>query len=443
MKKLTLANIQQTATQRGGKCLSTVYINQRTKYLWQCRRGHTWEATGGAIRIGRWCPHCRKGTIEEMQAIAHRQGGKCLSSQYISIKTLLTWQCAAGHQWDAAPYSIKRGSWCLKCSQLKQRNTIEQMEQIAKQRGGACLSRTYVSNRKKLLWKCKYGHQWEATPGTIINKGRWCLECSSGLGERIVRAYFEHLFRKPFPKVRPDWLRSKKDVPLELDGYFSPLGLAFEHQGKQHYQQVYYQTARSLRALKRRDRRKRDICRRHGVNIISVPEVPTMISVEELMPLLRMKLNRLNILLPKSRWDTPVNLEKAYSTYGADEQLKVVQAIAKERGGKCLAEDWKGDGRKILWECSEGHKWLTTPNSIKSGRWCQRCAGLAKGTIEEMREIAKSRGGKCLSKRYINQSVKLKWECAQGHRWKARPGNIKNANSWCPVCRYDKQRKKT
>ena len=58
----------------------------------------------------------------------------------------------------------------------------------------------------------------------------------------------------------------------------------------------------------------------------------------------------------------------------------------------------------------------------------------AKLTIEEMRELAESRGGKCLSEKYVNACTKLHWQCAKGHEWEATPGNVKNAHTWCPVC---------
>lgn len=160
-----------------------------------------------------------------------------------------------------------------------------------------------------------------------------------------------------------------------------------------------------------------------------------MTPVADLAALLRKKLGRANVLPPKGRWEIPVDLKKAYSTYGAAEQLERIREIAKERGGECLAEHWKGDSTKIRWKCSKGHEWLAKPNTIKSGRWCLRCAGLAKRTIEEMRQVAAQRGGKCLSVEYVNTQTKLRWRCREGHEWSAKPGNIIHAKSWCPVCR--------
>ena len=59
-----------------------------------------------------------KLTIKEMQKIAKKRGGKCLSHRYINSRTKMKWQCKMGHQWFAIPDSVKRGFWCKRCSML-------------------------------------------------------------------------------------------------------------------------------------------------------------------------------------------------------------------------------------------------------------------------------------------------------------------------------------
>ena len=118
-KKLNIEEMQKLAKERGGKCLSEKYINIDTKLKWECEKGHQWETTPNSIRQGAWCPVCainhKKNTIDEMQKLAKLKGGKCLSEKYINAKTKLKWECTKGHQWEAVPSSIKRGSWCTKC----------------------------------------------------------------------------------------------------------------------------------------------------------------------------------------------------------------------------------------------------------------------------------------------------------------------------------------
>ena len=93
-------------------------------------------------------------TIEEMQNIALKKGGKCLSKNYLNRKTKLTWECKEGHVWEATPASVKSGSWCPKCSRFKKgyarKLSIEDMRVIAQEKGGECLSKKYIDSKKKL-----------------------------------------------------------------------------------------------------------------------------------------------------------------------------------------------------------------------------------------------------------------------------------------------------
>ncbi len=59
--------------------------------------------------------------------------------------------------------------------------------------------------------------------------------------------------------------------------------------------------------------------------------------------------------------------------------------------------------------------------------------GLKRLTIEEMKGLAKERGGECLSTTYQDARSKLLWQCVEGHEWEATPDNIKRGK-WCPVC---------
>ena len=131
--------------------------------------------------------------------------------------------------------------------------------------------------------------------------------------------------------------------------------------------------------------------------------------------------------------------EKAQSCARPICELKM---IAQERGGKCLSNKYVNALTQLLWECAEGHQWQAPPNRIKNGHWCKECgikkgAALRIGDIIEMRNIAKERGGICLSEKYVNSSTKLIWECSIGHIWQAAPRDIKSGH-WCKKCGYKK-----
>jgi hypothetical protein len=118
---LTLEECQQFAESKNGKCLSTEYKNAKTKMKWRCSEGHEWDSTFGSIRNSRsWCAHCAgtvKLTLEECQQFAIDKDGECLSTEYVNNRTKMRWKCNKGHEWDAKFNGIKhRGTWCPQCS---------------------------------------------------------------------------------------------------------------------------------------------------------------------------------------------------------------------------------------------------------------------------------------------------------------------------------------
>ena len=177
--------MQNLAATKGGKCLSTVYVNNKSKLEWECDLGHNWKTVPNKIQQGRWCPECKiiklcANSIKELQEFATLKGGNCLSEQYKSVRTQYTWVCQNKHKWNASWYSIKEGMWCPYCHIGRNgnpfRTCITQLKEIAENKGGKCLSKTYHS-RNKLEWECNKRHNWKATSASI-KKGSWCPICA-------------------------------------------------------------------------------------------------------------------------------------------------------------------------------------------------------------------------------------------------------------------------
>ena len=59
-----------------------------------------------------------------------------------------------------------------------------------------------------------------------------------------------------------------------------------------------------------------------------------------------------------------------------------------------------------------------------------------------MQKVASDRGGKCLSMVYLEANEKLMWECSEGHKWKATANMVKNDKTWCPTCSRIKRKYK-
>ena len=177
--RLTLKEMHALAKEHGGECLSRKYVNTDTKLRWRCAEGHDWKAVPSSVKLGTWCPTCNGNvrlTLKEMHALANGRGGKCLSTTYVNALTKLRWRCAEGHEWEAVPSSVKQGHWCRECAGNRP-NTIEQMQALAKEHHGKCLSSKYVNAHTKLRWRCVEGHEWEAKPMNMKARVNWCTKC--------------------------------------------------------------------------------------------------------------------------------------------------------------------------------------------------------------------------------------------------------------------------
>ena len=121
-RKVHIEDCQKLAELKGGKFLSSEYIGSSFKYTWQCCDGHIWDARYNTIQQGYWCPECagcKKKSIEDCHKIAEFKGGKCLSTEYINSASKLIWQCSKGHIWNCNYNNIKFHSWCPECAGKK------------------------------------------------------------------------------------------------------------------------------------------------------------------------------------------------------------------------------------------------------------------------------------------------------------------------------------
>lgn len=176
----TIEMMQELASNRGWKCLSTEYKSSNTPLKWQCEYGHVWEATYTHVKRDTYhCPACigRKRTLKDLQEYAKSRGGKCLATEYTHHSIKLDWQCKHGHIWQSKPCILVTKSWCHKCAKMK-KGTIEEMKAHAKSKKGKCLSTKYINCHTKLKWQCEKGHVWNATPSMVVSQGYWCAVCS-------------------------------------------------------------------------------------------------------------------------------------------------------------------------------------------------------------------------------------------------------------------------
>ena len=120
------------------------------------------------VLAGTWCAQCIKPDIEEMGRRAAERGGKCLSAVYVNSVTKLDWQCSEGHIWQTKPNTALR-RWCPSVPTDEDWNWPK-IRRIARSKGGRLLFKDYINNQTPLWWRCQEGHIWSA-PAAQVKDG--------------------------------------------------------------------------------------------------------------------------------------------------------------------------------------------------------------------------------------------------------------------------------
>lgn len=235
--------------------------------------------------------------------------------------------------------------------------TIEDMQEIAKKRGGKCLSNEYINCKAHLEWQCENEHIWEAIPDSIINNKTWCPHCKVYYNEEKCRWILEQIYNKTFPKTR------RLFSPYEIDGYCEELKLAFEYNGKQHYMhhEKWHQDKQDLVNQKNRDKIIKKLCKDNNIKLIVIPYFES-----------RNDKNLEQYIFGELEIESfQINWKDFYSNLSI---LKQLQKLAKKRSGELISEIYGGSNKSLIWKCHKhNYEWSNSPAHIKEGQWCPKC----------------------------------------------------------------------
>ena len=162
---------------------------------------------------------------------------------------------------------------------------------------------------------------------------------------------------------------------MELDGYNGELKLAFEHQGRQHYD-LKTNSLFSKDNVEINDKEKAEICKQKGIHIIYIPEVFTDTKLNNLVSFILQELNRLNISYPTDSDKIILESREVY-TYTKTKEV----AIREERALQLLKNNDASlidiyrvnSGVKVKVKCKNSHTLTTSISTILSGTVCKKC----------------------------------------------------------------------
>lgn len=161
------------------------------KYLpWKCENGHTWGSLVLNRTRGNGCPYC-SGRIPIVglndlatthPGLATQADGWDPTTTKAKSVTKKKWRCELGHTWLASVGSRTRGDGCPLCSGRRVLEGFNDLAtthpELAAQAYGWDPISVTAGSKKRVHWKCKYGHTWESQ---IVNRSvnkTGCPVCS-------------------------------------------------------------------------------------------------------------------------------------------------------------------------------------------------------------------------------------------------------------------------
>lgn len=375
------AHMKEVAKAAGLTLLTKTWINARAYYRFRCASAHEFERQAFVLTRGATgCAQCVQAKMRQqfLDALAERNL-TCLEGDYLGRTVRHHFQCAHGHRWDTEARKILEGSGCPKCGNARAAEMnrfsdgLKQLRDAAAAHGGQCLADVYSGVAARYEWRCANGHRWR-TSGHSVLRGNWCRTCF-GLRHSV------HM--------------------MDPNGWERLTAAAASHGG------ICLDSA----YIGSNERYRFRCAAGH-----------------------EWKTTGSHVL--RGGWCGKCAIKSAGEASRLEDGLAQLIAAAAAHGGEVLDSAYMGVDARYTFRCARGHEWRTKGGHVLTdGTWCRTCAGLRRRhTLDTMQQIARDRGGRCLSPEYLGVKIGLTWECHRGHVWEATPDGIMNNENWCPNC---------
>lgn len=300
------------------------------------------------------------------------------------------WKCKFGHEWEATISNRSNGRGCPYCSgryatkesSLGMSNPELTEEWLSSRNGNLTPFDVKPSLRRKVWWKCKYGHEWKERIADR-SAGSGCPYCS---GTKIPK---DKCLALQKPEMAKQWHPSK-NVNL------TPFDVT-----KSSNKRVWWKCEKGHEWAAIINSRKSNAC-------------PCCIG---------RKVCDDNCL-------ANVNSELAKEWHPT------------RNGNLTPFMVTSGSQKKVWWICNHGHEWQAQVNVRNKGSGCPYCSGryatqencLAKRSPQVAKEWHTLKNGELTPFEVTpSSSKKVWWKCNQGHEWKAIIGS-RTKGTGCPFC---------
>ena len=348
-----------------------------------------------------------KKLIENQQLVSEWDWEKNIELDINSIsggsEIKVWWKCKNGHSWNAMVRNrFRLHSGCPYCAGLlpvKGENDLETLypdlvkEWHPVKNGILMPSDCMAKSGKKVWWKCKNGHEWQATVYSRT-AGCGCPICKKALKtsepELIVYYYISNYF--------PDALNSYRAASLEdkeLDVFIPSINVGIEYDGTRYHKNID------------RDYHKDKLCLDQGITLYRLRESKCPVLTETTSIIFTLKDRSKDEFLRAILWllsslgiDSPdIHIERDLAAIRARQyHLEQKNSLAEKHPE--LIDEWdtykNGEftpsnvsyksHKRVWWKCSVcGNEWSAPVSSRSNGFGCPRCG------IERMVDVRNQR----------------------------------------------------
>lgn len=446
-----IKKFREIANRNRGRLISRHY-NTNSKLEFECSEGHRFKTSPASIKNGTWCPKCATSGVkldlseleEELKAIAKSHRGALVSLERVPEKTdyLATMRCEMGHEWSTRAYNFKKGHWCPTCNTPGVREKVCRAifewicgEQFPKKRPNWLINSR--GNRMELDGYCKkLGIAFEY-------QGKQHSEFTA-----FFHSDAEDLARRIEDDSRKSELCREHGVDLYSVDITIPIEELPQHllvrlqegradvRGRLNTNQFDFSQVKSGKSEQLAEISR--IAKAKGGECLSKTFISNNHKLE-----FRCELGHQWKAVPYSitsgSWCPECAGARISEALLSRRNNNEIREIIEDKGGEYLGKGTKNQ-LNLLVRCSEGHEWETDLARLHKGHWCQKCAAKRNAdklrlTIDDLREVAKTHGGKCLSQNYKNSQTRYLWQCGKdsSHRWLATANSVRRG-TWCPAC---------
>lgn len=465
-------------TKNGDLNPKNVSYGCRIKAWWKCVKGHEWF-TSPNNRKKHNCPYCcnqkiLKGyndlatTNPELLKEWNYEKNVDISPYEISSGTnrKVWWKCEKGHEWQAGVVNRKNGQGCPFCSNKK---VLRGYNDLATTHSNLVSEWNFEKNKdltpynvvagsnKKVWWKCKRGHEWQAA---IIDRALYKQNCSKcgkikkySFPEKAILFYLKGIFDDVVENYKIPNTRN-----LEIDIFIKKILLGIEYDGRLYHKNI------------EKDIRKDSICAQNNISLIRIREKGTQnlkstsicfeinpeknIDLEKAIYFISEYIStnyekRLNIDVNVNRDAMKIyelmNMQESENSLGV-----LYPEISKEwhptkNGNITPFMIYANSNKPVWWKCKNGHEWQVSPNQrIYYNSTCPYCNNnkvlkgyndLATTHPHLLKEWDFEKNEDISPYEIIaGSSKRVWWKCEKGHEWQAIIQMRALENQKCPYC---------